>query len=81
MYSIITREYTYNTHLKAIERFTVINGNQLVEYSSIQNRDQIIEELFSGIPQNGCSESTCSGIILEKLQFVIPNFIKIGPQH
>ena len=27
-------------------RFTVIGGNELVEYSSIQNRNQILKELF-----------------------------------
>ena len=36
-------------HLRAVARFIVIKGNKLVEYSSIQNRDQILDELFSGV--------------------------------
>ena len=45
------RRYT----CEKIARFTVIDGNELVQYSSIQNRDQRLKRLFSGIPQNDCS--------------------------
>ena len=64
--------------------FTVINWNKLVEYSSIQNRDQILNELFPGILQNGCSQNfgQFSGkYFFKKLQFFIPHFIKIVHQH
>ena len=51
-------------YLRAIARFTVIDENELVQYSGIQNRDQILKRLFPGILQNDSQESTCGGVLL-----------------
>ena len=42
----MTRGLTNGIYLRAIVRLTVIDGNKLVEYSSIENRNQILKELF-----------------------------------
>ena len=48
-------------------RFTVINENELVKYSSIQNKNQILRELVSGIVRLNISEnsqaSTCGAVL------------------
>ena len=46
IYSIITRGWTHGIHLRAYVRFIVIDGNELVQYSSIQYRNQILKELI-----------------------------------
>ena len=42
----MTRGQTHSIHPTAILGFTAKNGNELVEYSSIQNRNQILKELL-----------------------------------
>ena len=65
----MTRGQTHGIHPTAILGFTAKNGNELVEYSSIQNRNQILKAV-SGILQmtvlnisENSRKSTCSRVL------------------